>query len=149
MKSQPAPTAEVAAPEAGDAGKAVPATRSGEFRAERRRGPRAAVELDVSFYSEARYIAGFTENVSRDGAFVATHLVQKPGTLVQVTLHLEGCAVGGVAEVRWTREASERSDQPPGMGLRFVVVEPGGMEPLEELIARRGRSWGSGSPQAG
>ncbi|HEU5076246.1 MAG TPA: hypothetical protein VFU02_18765, partial [Polyangiaceae bacterium] len=36
--------------------------------------PRAAVELDVSLGSDHNFYAGFVENLSAGGVFVATHL---------------------------------------------------------------------------
>jgi uncharacterized protein (TIGR02266 family) len=88
----------------------------------------------VSLHTESRYFAGFTENVSSGGVFVATHLVQQVDTLVRVTLHLDEYSIGAVGEVRWTRSASESGNQPPGMGIRFVAIEPHGEDLLRKLL---------------
>ena len=116
---------------------ARPRPASGSFAAERREHERVALELDVSLHSESRYFAGFTENLCPAGAFVATHLVQEVDTLVRVILHLDECAISAVGEVRWTRCASESGNLPPGMGIRFVAIEPGGDELLRTVLGPR------------
>ena len=137
MPSQPTP-APADAPSPVSSRPRPTGTSSGQFVAERRRAERTPIELDVSLHTETRYFAGFTENLSPHGAFIATHLVQKVDTLVRLILHLDECAIGAVGEVRWTRDASESGNQPPGMGIRFVAVEPGGDEVLRRLLDEHG-----------
>ncbi len=139
VPSQPTPTASPGSvPPGKDSESRLGLSPSGEYRAERRAEARAQLEVDVSLHTDSRYFAGFTENLCSTGAFVATHLVEKVGTLVRVTLHLGEGTVGAVGEVRWTRSASESGNQPPGMGLRFVAIEPGGDLLLRALLARHG-----------
>jgi hypothetical protein len=45
--------------------------------------------------------------------------------------------VRGVGEVRWVREYSEQSNVGPGVGLRFISLEPGSLEAIESFLKDR------------
>jgi uncharacterized protein (TIGR02266 family) len=79
------------------------------------------------------------ENISAGGIFVATHLLKPVGAQVELCVHLPGGdgQVRGVGEVRWIREYSESSDVPPGMGIRFVELESGCKEAVEQFLTHR------------
>jgi uncharacterized protein (TIGR02266 family) len=100
----------------------------------RRAYARVAVDLDVSLASEHNFYAGFAENLSAGGIFVATHKLLPVGEEIGLTIRLPGIQepVLGVGEVRWVREYSERSNVAPGLGLRFVHLAPG----CAALVAR-------------
>jgi uncharacterized protein (TIGR02266 family) len=107
--------------------------------AQRRVYRRYAVELDLSLGSTHNFYAGLVENVSVGGVFIATHLCRPVGEQLDITIHLaEGdVPVRGVGEVRWVRALSEAENTPPGMGVRFLQLEPGGREAIERFLSRR------------
>ena len=106
---------------------------------QRRENPRDGVELDVSLGSEHNFYAGFIENMSSGGVFVATHMIKPVGESLEISIHLpdRDILVRGVGEVRWIREYSEQSNVPPGMGVRFVHLEPGSLEAIEAFLKQR------------
>ena len=89
----------------------------------RRIHPRYAVDLDITLSSEHNFYQGFAENISTGGLFIATHQLRPAGEKFEITLNLPGHPeIKAIGEVRWVREYSERSDVPPGMGIRFVSL---------------------------
>lgn len=106
---------------------------------EKRRQPRYSVELDVSMGSEHNFFAGFVENISAGGIFVATHRRAAIGEQFQISVSLPGMLpkVEGIAEVRWFREPNEETGQQPGMGLRFVALTRESVVGIEQFCAHR------------
>ena len=100
---------------------------------------RFMVDLDVTLASQHNFYAGFAENLSAGGIFVATHKILPVGEVLRLSIRLPGLAkpVEGAGEVRWVREYSERSNVPPGLGLRFVELAPGGVEAIERFLENR------------
>jgi uncharacterized protein (TIGR02266 family) len=81
---------------------------------------RTEVELVVSVESESNFYAGFTENLSECGVFVATHAPLQIGSAVEVSVTLpENETIRARGTVRWLRPYSESSGIAPGMGVRF------------------------------
>ncbi|MFO0565139.1 MAG: PilZ domain-containing protein [Polyangiaceae bacterium] len=104
----------------------------------RRTHSRFSVELDVSLSSDHNFYAGFTENLSAGGIFVATHALKPAGAMMEFCIFLPtGGAIRGKGEVRWVRNYHEGNDLPPGMGIRFVELEPGCLELIETFLAHR------------
>lgn len=106
---------------------------------QRREHARYKVDLDVSVGSEHNFYSGFAENLSAGGVFVATHLVKPVGERVEISINLAGSAsaIRGVGEVRWVREYNAASDTPPGMGIRFIDLEPGAEAQIGGFLATR------------
>lgn len=106
---------------------------------QRRAHARYSVDLDVSLGSDHNFYAGFTENLSEGGVFVATHLIKPVGERLELTIHLpdSDAVIRGVGEVRWLRAYSEQSNVPPGMGVRFLDLEPGSLEAIEGFLKQR------------
>jgi uncharacterized protein (TIGR02266 family) len=106
---------------------------------QRRGAPRFKVELDVSLGSDHNFYVGFVENMSVGGVFIATHMLRAVGDVFELSVHLPNSdqVVKGLGEVRWIREYSERSNVPPGMGVRFIQLDPGCIAMIEEFLARR------------
>ena len=105
----------------------------------RRQYARYKVELDVSLGSDHNFYVGFVENMSAGGVFIATHLLRSVGEVFDLAIHIPSsdAMISGTGEVRWVREYSERSNVPPGMGVRFIHLEPGSLEAIEQFLARR------------
>lgn len=112
---------------------------SGPPSENRRRQDRYSVELEISLESEHNFYAGFVENLSNAGLFIATHSVRPIGSHVEFSISMGEASepVKGYGEVRWIRQYSESSDSHPGMGLRFIELSPGGRERIEDFL--RGR----------
>lgn len=110
-----------------------------ESSRESRRCPRTAVELDVSLGSDHNFYAGFVENLSAGGVFVATHLLRPVGEVIELSIYVsaEEDVVKGTGEVRWLREYNEASDVPPGMGVKFLTLEDGAEAVIEKFLAQR------------
>jgi len=106
---------------------------------QRREHARYKVELDVSLGSDHNFYVGFVENMSTGGVFIATHLLRAVGEVFDLAIHVPSseAMISGTGEVRWVREYSERSNVPPGMGVRFIHLEPGSLEAIEQFLARR------------
>jgi uncharacterized protein (TIGR02266 family) len=105
----------------------------------RRVHDRKPVDLDVGLFSESNFYAGFTENLSVGGVFIATHILKAVGSTVEFVLHLPTSAhpVKGKGEVRWVRTFSERSDMAPGLGVRFLELDAGGEEAIRKFLKHR------------
>ncbi len=115
------------------------ATPRREHQRERQRvHQRYAVDLDVSLGSDHNFYAGFAENLSAGGVFVATHQIRPVGESVEVTVHLpDGTEIRAVGEVRWVRLYNADSDLPPGVGLRFTELDPAANEAIERFLRER------------
>ena len=100
---------------------------------------RKPVEIDITLESESQFYAGFGENLSEGGIFVATHAVQPVGTRLEVVFTLPGLnrSIRVEGDVRWVRPYSETSDVPAGMGLRFVSLAATDADAIRAFCARR------------
>lgn len=104
----------------------------------RRAHTRYSVDLDVHFGSDHNFYAGFVENLSAGGIFVATHNLRPVGERFEININLpDGRPIRGVGEVRWVREYSERSNVPPGMGIRFLELEAGADLAIGDFLRER------------
>jgi len=114
-------------------------TRTGLAPDSRRVHPRFTVDLDVTLVSDHNFYAGFAENLSGGGIFVATHKLLPVGEIIEVAIRLpsEPTAIEGTGQVRWVREYSERSNVPPGLGLKFLELTPGGAEAIQRFLEDR------------
>ncbi|MBI5533859.1 MAG: PilZ domain-containing protein [Deltaproteobacteria bacterium] len=83
---------------------------------ERRRFKRVAATLAVTETSDTNFYVGLTEDISEGGIFVATHVAEPIGSLVELTLELGDGAepIAFKGRVRWLREC-----EPQGMGVMF------------------------------
>jgi uncharacterized protein (TIGR02266 family) len=104
-----------------------------------RAAPRFNIELQVSVFSESNLYAGFTENLSASGIFVATHVLRPIGSSIEVSVLFPGRSepVRLRGEVRWRREISEGSDGWPGMGIRFESLTPEQNALMAEFLRTR------------
>lgn len=105
----------------------------------RREHSRYQVDLDVTVTSEHNFYAGFVENMSVGGVFIATHQLKPVGERLELSVHLPGHAeaIRSTGEVRWVRVFSEQSNVPPGMGIRFDTLDDLARRHIEEFLATR------------
>ena len=105
----------------------------------RREHDRFGVELDVTVTSDHNFYAGFVENMSVGGIFIATHQLKPVGSRLEFQVNLPGCEhpIKGTGEVRWLRVYSEASNVPPGMGIRFEHVDEQSLKAIQDFLAQR------------
>lgn len=104
----------------------------------RREHSRFSVDLDVTIGSDHNFYAGFAENLSAGGVFIATHKLKPVGSMIELTINLPDAAqFRVVGEVRWIRVFNEQSDTPPGMGVKFENLEASAVEAIQAFLSRR------------
>lgn len=112
----------------------VPASAAGHHREH----SRFTVDLDVSVGSDHNFYAGFAENLSAGGVFIATHKLKPVGSTVELSINLpEKVTIKAVGEVRWIRVFNEHSDTPPGMGVRFREIDDSSVASIGDFLSRR------------
>jgi uncharacterized protein (TIGR02266 family) len=106
---------------------------------ERRRTPRRKLEAEVGFASDTNFYAGFTEDISEGGLFVATVMLLEVGSRVTLSFALpDGHEITTSGVVRWLRDPhAESADCAPGMGVQFEHVEPEDLEHIRRFVALR------------
>ena len=104
----------------------------------RREHSRFSVDLDVTVGSDHNFYAGFAENLSAGGVFIATHKLKPVGSKIELSINLpDGAQVKAVGEVRWIRVFNERSDTPPGMGVKFEGIDDASVTAIQGFLSRR------------
>ncbi len=99
---------------------------------------RFSVDLDVTVGSDHNFYAGFAENLSAGGVFIATHKLKPVGSRIELTINLpEGVQIRATGQVRWIRVFNERSDTPPGMGVRFDDLASPSVALIQGFLSRR------------
>jgi uncharacterized protein (TIGR02266 family) len=106
--------------------------------AARREHSRFSVDLDVTVGSDHNFYAGFAENLSAGGVFIATHKLKPVGSKIELTINLpESVQIRAAGDVRWIRVFNEQSDTPPGMGVRFSGLADASVALIQKFLARR------------
>lgn len=108
-----------------------------EERSSIRRAPRASVHVSIDVFTDHNFWTGLSMNVSEGGLFVATHNAVPVGTLLvlHMSLPFEREPLVTLAEVRWTRAFTEQDDIPPGLGLRFVDLDPDSLDKVRKFVS--------------
>lgn len=103
-----------------------------------RQHSRFSVDLDVSIASDHNFYAGFAENLSAGGMFIATHKLKPVGSRIELGINLpSGTRLEARGEVRWIRVFNEHSDTPPGMGVKFDPLPAESIAAIEDFLAQR------------
>ncbi len=104
----------------------------------RREHSRFHVDLDVTVGSDHNFYAGFAENLSAGGVFIATHKLKPVGSKIELTINLpDGAQLSAAGQVRWIRVFNELSDTPPGMGVQFSSLPDASVQLIQDFLARR------------
>jgi uncharacterized protein (TIGR02266 family) len=105
----------------------------------RRRHDRGPLEVEVTLESDHNFFAGFSENVSEGGLFVATHALRSIGATVALTFRVPNREqpIEVSAVVRWVRVYHEASDAPPGMGLQFIGLDAEDAAAIRAFVEHR------------
>lgn len=105
------------------------------------RYPRADLRRKVSlkFKEFQGFVNEYSENVSAGGMFIRTTSPQPVGTVFdfEFTLGDDYTLIHGLGEVVWVRERDEGFDRPPGMGVRFLSLDPGSRKLIDRMVAER------------
>jgi type IV pilus assembly protein PilZ len=110
-----------------------------DLDSDRRRHPRAPIELKVEYRRLNTFFADYTKNISRGGTFIKTQKPLGVGTeflfkLLVPTLE-EPIVLKG--RVQWVIQPEEQTEeQPPGMGIKFLYDENLEHRQVEEKVER-------------
>lgn len=107
--------------------------------AERRATPRKALQVEVGFATDSNFYAGFTEDISEGGLFVATIMLQPVGSRISLTFGLpDGSEIMTTGVVRWLRDPrNDHDDCVPGMGVQFDDLSADELALIREFISLR------------
>jgi len=90
-----------------------------------REDPRFEARLVASLETAESAYLGFTENLSKSGAFVATKAPPNVGAEINLLIALPDLAlVRARGTVRWLRPPSKAEGRAAGMGIRFERLSP-------------------------
>ena len=99
---------------------------------------RFSVDLDVTVGSDHNFYAGFAENLSVGGVFIATHKLKTVDSRIELSINLpDGAKLRVEGQVRWIRVFNDRSDTPPGMGVKFDDLAPAAVALIQGFLWRR------------
>lgn len=108
--------------------------------AERRRRPRASLVTELTLYSGSNFYAGFTEDISEGGVFVASYAILPVGSEVSIELALPGgFEIRATGTVRWLRYSGdeEAGSEPPGMGIELGAIDDEARLLIREFVQNR------------
>src|SRR4051794_22713624 len=104
-----------------------------------RKDKRAPVSLKVRFKSATvdEFIEHYSKDVSRGGIFIKSSQPMAVGTLLKFQFQLkdESQLIRGVGRVVWSRaEEDAGSDQPSGMGIKFIKMDPESKAMVDRIV---------------
>lgn len=110
--------------------------------ADTRKDKRAPISLKVRFKSATldEFIEQYSADISRGGIFIKAKSPMSVGTLLKFEFRLkdESRLIHGVGRVVWKREEGDASGKPPGMGIKFIKMDPESRNFVEQMVAKRG-----------
>jgi type IV pilus assembly protein PilZ len=88
--------------------------------------PRADVELEVQYRTAQEFTAAYAKNISGGGIFIKTPQPLPLNRDVQIRFTLPGIPRKFVLQglVVWSNPHPSRSSFPPGMGIKFMDLDP-------------------------
>lgn len=109
-----------------DATTCNPSPPTASSAAERREYERAELEVDVDLFGDTNFYTGFSADISEGGIFVETYAQRAVGEQVRIRFSLpnDDQPIEAVTVVRWLRVRNDANDTHPGLGLRFVQIDP-------------------------
>lgn len=103
----------------------------------RREQPRMKIDAEIDLHSASNFFAGFSENISDGGLFIATERVVPIGAGVDLAFRLpNGIEIRGRGVVRWLRSGGE-DGQPAGVGVQFVNLSSTAEQAIQSFIQSR------------
>ncbi|MBZ0117381.1 MAG: TIGR02266 family protein, partial [Sandaracinaceae bacterium] len=107
-----------------------------------RKDKRAPISLKVRFKSATvdEFIEQYSLDISRGGLFIKSKTPMSIGTLLKFEFQLkdESRLIHGVGRVVWKRDEAEAAGQAPGMGIKFIKMDPESRTLVEKMVAARG-----------
>ena len=99
-----------------------------------------AAEIEISQESDHNFYTGFTENISSGGLFIATRDLKPIGSIMEIAFSIPGqeIKISTRAEVRWQRLEQSDADSMPGIGVRFLDINPASAQAINQFIGTRG-----------
>lgn len=98
---------------------------------ERRYNARSACRAAARVHGPHAVLKGEVRSVSLGGVFFAGTELLAPGQHAEVEFELDGTAIRATTEVRYHYPLAES----PGMGLRFLRLEPGHIEAIKKYVS--------------
>lgn len=115
-----------------------------------RKNPRTQISLVARYRSPTafEFVREECFDLSIGGMFIKSDVPAPSGTLLKLDCDVDDGVdhIRGVARVVWLREF-DSDEQPAGMGVKFVKLEPGARETIQGLLQRMGGDNGA-SPEA-
>ena len=93
--------------------------------------------LKVKLDDGDKVFFGYAKNISKSGLFIATVNPHEPGSRFRIEVPLPepmGTSVQCEAEVVWKRHYTRGGPYEPGMGLRFIDLQAGVAELIDDWI---------------
>lgn len=108
-----------------------------------RKEKRAPILLKVKYKSASvdEFIQQSGLDISRGGIFIKTKTPMEIGTVLKFEFQLSDGApvIHGVGRVAWRRAADVATrDLPPGMGVKFIKLDPQSREIVDRTVSQRG-----------
>lgn len=117
--------------------------------ADTRKDRRAPVSLKVRFKSATvdEFIEQYSKDISRGGIFIKSKTPMAIGTLLKFEFQLkdESRLIHGVGRVVWKRDAADAAgdeEDPPGMGIKFIKMDPESRGLVENIVSSRAEEAG-------
>ncbi len=124
-------------PEAADDGRdgAAPAV----VEDERRKSPRAQINVEIGLQTETNFFVGFSGDISEGGIFVTTVSLLAIDTAVTLSFAFPGgIEIQAEGVVAWTREGlTFDSNLNTGMGIRFTRLDDAALAAIKEFTSIR------------
>ena len=106
--------------------------------AERRKFPRVLLNLEVDYGSEDTFLFAYITDISEMGIFIKTNNPEPPGSHLNLRFSPPGAqrALEVEGEVTWVNpyRPGAAVNLNPGMGIKFVDLQPGDRQQLTELV---------------
>jgi hypothetical protein len=113
------------------------ATRLLERQVERREAPRRMVAQLTAHYWEGTGAAGHrVRDISASGAFIFAEFKWMPGTILTMTLQLEGQVVGSGSLATTVVRARVVREVPNGVGVQFLYADKAERQSLADFLQK-------------
>ena len=118
----------------------------GKFRPRTSESRRIPLEREISFRVPRfeNFVTEYSANISATGIFVRTKEPEAPGT--ELTLEFKVAddwkLIRGRGRVIWVRGSDEGPDEPAGMGIRFLEMDPQSRRLIHWMVDKHAREGG-------
>jgi uncharacterized protein (TIGR02266 family) len=118
----------------------------GKFRPRTSESRRIPLEREISFRVPRfeNFVTEYSANISATGIFVRTNEPLEPGT--ELTLEFKVAddwkLIRGRGRVIWVRTKDEGPEHPPGMGVRFLEMDPQSRRLIHWMVDKHAREGG-------